>query len=103
MVQKQHVRSNFSKMWSTYFPIILEYGLTTTNKKVHDLLDSVDFSLKSMSISLKPLLCFYNVYSPGDNEKQVFSLKTLFYLFYPKKTENLLYVYEEYPVSADMF
>ena len=34
---------------------------------------------------------------------QVYSLKTLFYLFYPKKTEHFLYVYEEYPVSADMF
>ena len=34
---------------------------------------------------------------------QVYSLKTLFYLFYPKKTETFLYVYEEYPVSADMF
>ncbi len=35
----------------------------------------------------------------GDEEKQVCALKVLFYLFYPKKTENFIYVYEEYPVS----
>ena len=38
----------------------------------------------------------------GEEEKQCYALKVLFYLFYPKKGEHFVYVYEEYSVSLYM-
>lgn len=44
IVQRERVKVNFIKSWKKYFPVILEYGHTTTS--ANKLLDSVDLSQK---------------------------------------------------------
>ena len=65
-------------------------------------------ALRTEYVVFKPLFCILEleftghiiiILYTGDEEKQEFALKILFYLFYPKKTENFTFVYEEYSVS----
>ena len=42
------MKKKFVDVWKKYFPVILDYGLSTGNKNIDDILDTVELTDLSM-------------------------------------------------------